>query len=126
MSEHQHASHFMAPALFVAGTAMLIFFVAWALGAAGLALPWLVIVCLLVTGVAIKVALSRFGSDDPDWHPDNLRAKRNRDLRQFYVQRHPGVSSSSHGGDTPAMAASNAATSQPSLPMTGAAALEQP
>jgi hypothetical protein len=89
MSQQEHAKHFMAPALFVAGVAAVIYCVAWGLGAADIALPWVVIVCLLVAAIAIRVALSRFGTDDGYWDPGNLRARRNRDLREFYRQRHP-------------------------------------
>jgi hypothetical protein len=125
MSQQAHTKQFMAPALFVAGVAMLMYCVAWGLFTAGLALPWIVMVCLLVTGISIKVALSRFGKDDPECHPGNLRARRHRDLRQYYLLRHPDHSSPSHGGDTPAKGGSSAPTSQPGLPTTGAA-LEQP
>ncbi len=55
----------MSFALFMLGLAVLIGGIAWALVAAGLAVTYIAIACLMVAGIGIMLAVSRTRAKDP-------------------------------------------------------------
>jgi hypothetical protein len=55
----------MSFALYILGLAVLLGGVAWALITAGLAVTYVAIVCLIVAGVGIMMAVSRTRAKDP-------------------------------------------------------------
>ena len=55
----------MSFALYIVGLAILIGGVAWALVAAGVAVTWVAIACLVVAGIGIMTAVSRTRAKDP-------------------------------------------------------------
>ncbi|MDR7335567.1 hypothetical protein [Roseateles asaccharophilus] len=55
----------MSFALYILGLAVLLGGVAWALITAGLAVTYVAIVCLIVAGIGIMMAVSRTRAKDP-------------------------------------------------------------
>jgi hypothetical protein len=55
----------MSFSLFILGLAVLIGGIAWALVAAGIAVTYVAIACLIVAGIGIMAAVSRTRSKDP-------------------------------------------------------------
>ncbi len=55
----------MSFALYLLGLAVLVAGIAWALVTAGLATTYVVIACLVVTGIGIMTAVSRTRTKDP-------------------------------------------------------------
>ena len=60
---------------------------AWELVAAGVATPYVILVCLLVAGTAIGARVFLFGSNRLESDPETLRKKRMREQRLIELRR---------------------------------------
>ena len=70
---------------FMFGVGIVLFGLAWGLVAGGFAIPYVLLVCLMVAGAAIKIAVSHMGTgDDRD---SSGQAKRIEDQREFHHRR---------------------------------------